>query len=158
MKHRCLAFVVSLLFVQSSWAGPAEQCAQVRDDDTIHRYDPSLRAGLLKAYGALFPQARMPPDERQFEASAHVRCMDGRLLACFTGANLPCPKINTARENQGAAAYCRNNPDAPFVPAFATGHGAAYNYRSVAGRASIAGETFKLDPRRFAAMLWAPIK
>jgi hypothetical protein len=83
--------------------------------------------------------------------------MDGRLLACFTGANLPCSRLNDARENQGAATYCRDNPDAPFVPAFATGHDAAYTYRCVAGRASTAGETFKLDPRGFAATLWAPI-
>jgi hypothetical protein len=158
MKLLRLAIVLLPLFARTSWAGPGEQCAQVRDDDTIRPYDASLRTGLLKAYARLFPQARMPPDEQQFSAGAHIRCMDGHLLACFTGANLPCSKMNTQRENQGAAEYCRSNPDAPFVPAFATGHESAYNYRCVAGHASIASETFKLDARGFAATLWAPIE
>jgi hypothetical protein len=158
MKLLRLAIVLLPLFARTSWAGPAAQCAQVRDDDTIHPYDASLRAGLLKAYAHLFPQARMPPGEQQFKAGAHIRCMGGRLLACFTGANLPCSRMNTQRENQGATAYCRSNPDAAFVPAFATGHDSAYRYRCVGGHASIAGETFKLDPRGFAATLWAPIE
>jgi hypothetical protein len=153
-----LTILLLSLFARTSFAGPAEHCAQVRNDDTIRPYDAALRTGLLDAYAHLFPQARMPPDERQFEAGAHIRCMDGRLLACFTGANLPCSKMDTQRHNKGADAYCRSNPDAPFVPAFATGHDAAYTYRCLGGRASIAGETFKLDPRGFAASLWTPIE
>ncbi len=73
-------------------AGQAElpaQCVRVRNDDLVRPYDPSLRAGLLRAYAHLFPQARMPPNEEEFQASVHIRCMDGRLRACFTGANRP---------------------------------------------------------------------
>jgi hypothetical protein len=158
MKYLIPAILLVPLFVQASRADPAQQCAQARNDDTIHPYDASLRAGLLKAYAHLFPQAQMPPSQQAFEAGAHIRCMDGRLLACFTGANLPCSRMNTQRDNQGADTWCRSNPDAPFVPAFATGHDSAYTWRCVAGRASVAGETFKLDPRGFAASLWAPIE
>lgn len=146
------------LFARVAGAGPAEQCAQVRNDDTIHPYDASLRAGLLRAYVRLFPQARMPPDDQAFQAGAHIRCMDGQLLACFTGANLPCAKMDTDRDNKGAEAFCRTNPTTPFVPAFATGHDSAYSYRCVAGHAAITGETFPLDPRGFAGPLWAPIE
>jgi hypothetical protein len=137
--------------------GPATLCAQARDDDTVRRYEPSLRAGLLRAYAHLFPQARMPPNEQEFQAGAHVRCMDGRLWACFTGANLPCEKMNTARDNKGAEAFCQTNPDAPVVPAFAAGHDTIYSYRCVAARAEITGSTFPLDARGFAATLWAPV-
>jgi hypothetical protein len=136
----------------------AEQCVRVQNDDTVRGYDPSLKAGLLKAYAHLFPQARMPPDERVLQAGTNIRCMDGRLLACFTGANLPCSKMNLARDNKGADAFCRANPDAPIVPAFATGHDAAFNYRCAAGRAEITGETFPLDARGFAASLWARVE
>ncbi len=153
-----LALLMLPLCARMAAAGPAEQCARVGNDDTIRPYDPALRAGLIDAYARLFPRARMPPDERQFETGTHIRCMDGRLLACFTGANLPCARMNTQQDNHGAVAYCRTNPDAPFVPAFATGHDTAYAYRCVGGRASISGETFKLDPRGFAASLWAPVK
>ncbi len=99
----------------------------------------------------------MPPNEQDFQAGAHIRCMAGQLWACFTGANLPCEKMNTARDNKGAEGFCQTNPDAPAVPAFATGHGSIYSYRCAAGRAEITGTTFPLDARGFAATLWAPI-
>jgi hypothetical protein len=154
-----LAVVVCVMLAPlQAAAGLVEQCARVQNDDTVRRYDPSLKAGLLKAYAQLFPQARIPPDEREFQAGSNIRCMDGRLLACFIGANLPCSKMNTARDNKGADAFCRANQDAPVVPAFATGHDAAFNYRCVAGRAEITGETFPLDARGFAASLWAPVE
>jgi hypothetical protein len=158
MKRLFLIVILVLPFVHPAAAGPAEQCAQVQNDDAIQPYNPSLRAGLLKAYARLFPQLRMPPDDREFEAGVHIRCMDGALLACFTGANLPCTKMNTARDNTGADAFCQTNPDAAGVPAYATGHDAAYAYRCVGGRAIVAGKAFKLDPRGFAASLWAPIE
>jgi hypothetical protein len=100
----------------------------------------------------------MPPNEQAFQAGAHIRCMDGRLLACFTGANLPCEKMNAARDNKGAEAFCQANPDAPVVPAFATGHDTIYSYRCVGRRAEIAGTTFPPDARGFAATLWAPVE
>jgi hypothetical protein len=137
--------------------GPAASCVQARNDDTIRGYDASLRAGLLTAYQHLFPQAQMPPNEQELQASTHIRCMDDRLWACFTGANLPCEKMNTARDNKGADTFCQANPEAPFVPAFATGHDTIYSYRCVAGRSEITGTTFQLDARGFAATLWAPI-
>ena len=138
--------------------GPAALCAQARDDDTVRPYDPSLRAGLLRAYAHLFPQARMPPNEQDFQVGAHFRCMDGRLWACFTGANLPCAKMNTAHDNKGAEAFCQTNPGAPFAPAFATGHDTIYSYRCVAGRPEISGVTFRVDARGFAANLWALVE
>ena len=57
----------------------------------------------------------------------------------FTGANLPCGKMNTARDNQGADDYCRANPDVDVVPAFATGHDTIYSYRCAGGRPVIVG-------------------
>jgi hypothetical protein len=149
--------VCAVLVPLRAVAGPAEQCARLRNDDTVRGYDPSLKAGLLRAYAQLFPQARMPPDDHAFQAGAHIRCMNGRLLACFTGANLPCAKMNAAPDNRGADAFCQANPDAPVVPAFAAGHDAAYAYRCVGGRAENTGETFPLDTRGFAASLWAPV-
>jgi hypothetical protein len=83
--------------------------------------------------------------------------MNGRLLACFVGANLPCGKMNTARDNRGADEYCRANANTDVVPAFATGHDTIYSYRCASGRAVIVGRTFALDARGFAAKLWAPI-
>jgi hypothetical protein len=137
-------------------AGLAAQCAQAGNDDTVHPYGPALRYELLKEYQRLFPHARLP-NEQAFQAGSHIRCMDGHLQACFTGANLPCGKMNAIRENSGADAFCRSNAQADIVPAFAAGHDSVYAYRCASGRAEIAGETFSLDPRGFAAALWTPI-
>jgi hypothetical protein len=79
------------------------------------------------------------------------------MLACFSGANLPCGKLNLARDNRGAAAFCAANPNAQVVPAYATGHDAAYLYRCVGGQAEISGETYLPDERGFAAELWTPL-
>jgi hypothetical protein len=89
----------------------------------------------------------MPPDARAFQAGTNIRCVDGGLLACFTGANLPCVKMNIARDNEGADAFCRSNPDAPAVPAFASGHDSIYAYRCSGRRAEVESTIFPLDAR-----------
>nr|WP_294545344.1 hypothetical protein [uncultured Rhodopila sp.] len=137
--------------------GLAAQCARLRDDDTVRGYEPSLHAGLVNAFERLFPSTPAPPDERAVETGAQIRCMDGRLLACFAGANLPCGKMNRSRDNPGAAAFCRGNPSAGAVPAYAAGHDTIYSYRCVSGRPEIGGTLFSLDPRGFAAELWTPL-
>ena len=143
--------------VQAANPDTAARCAQVRNDDTVRPYDASLRAELIRAYARLFPGALTPPPEAQLKHGANIRCMNGRLLACFTGANLPCGKMNTIRDNQGADEYCRANADADVVPAFATGHDTIYSYRCTGGRPVIVGPTVALDARGFAARLWAPL-
>lgn len=138
-------------------AGMAAQCARVRNDDAISGYNPALHDALVRAFGRLFPSAQAPPDEREITAGAHIRCMDGHLLACFTGANLPCGKMKTARDNPGADAFCRANPNAEVVPAFATGHDTVNLYRCVSGQPVITGNALTVDSRGFAASLWTPL-
>jgi hypothetical protein len=149
--------ILSPAKVQAANADMAARCAQVRSDDTVLPYDPSLRAGLIRAYARLFPGAPTPPPEAQLKNGAHIRCMNGRLFACFTGANLPCGKMNTARDNHGADEYCRANADVDVVPAFATGHDTIYSYRCAGGRPVIVEPTLTLDARGLAARLWAPL-
>jgi hypothetical protein len=154
-----IAAMLVLSAGQAAGADPglAARCARVHDDDTVEGYVPALHEGFVKAFERLFPSASQPPDEREIQAGAHIRCMDGHLLACFTGANLPCSKMNAARDNRGADAFCRANPDAPAVPAFATGHDTIYQYRCVSGRADVTGTLLDLDRRGFAARLWTPL-
>ncbi|HEX2940859.1 MAG TPA: hypothetical protein VHO91_07410 [Rhodopila sp.] len=134
----------------------AAQCAAAGNDDTVRPYDPSLRDALRTSFQRQFPQA--PTDARTIAAQTHIRCMDGRLYVCFTGANLPCGKMNTAPTNKGADAFCRSNPNAPVVPAFAAGHDSIHEYRCRSGKAEVTGRTlFDLDARGFAKRLWTPL-
>ena len=96
-------------------------CRQVRDDDTIRAYSPALRDETLRAFKELVPDAKTVPADDEFANQAVFRCMRGKIFVCLMGANLPCVKMNAARDNAGADTYCRGNPNANSpVPAAAT--------------------------------------
>ena len=75
------------------------------------------------------------------------------------GANIPCDsKADRSKTNRGAAYYCRENPDAPLVPAYATGHRTVYLWKCVAGQAK-RGETVSATDRRgFRSDFWYVIE
>jgi hypothetical protein len=134
----------------------AVKCSQVGNDDTVRPFEPSLRSGFVKAYALLFPNNQSKPDEAELK-TAYFRCMDGHLLACFVGANLPCGKLDTSRKNQGAIAFCRQNPRAGTVPMSATGHDTIYFFTCSNGRAKIKQQNWKVDRRGFGVKLWKPM-
>ncbi|HEV3247101.1 MAG TPA: hypothetical protein VG124_07845 [Beijerinckiaceae bacterium] len=129
-------------------------CASLGNDDTLRDYQPSLRGGTVKAFRAMFPGAKMPPDDAILQAQAKFRCMNGKAHVCFVGANLPCGKLNTSRQNEGAENFCRSDPEADFVPMAATGHDSVYSYRCHDGKAEVLRATYELDERGFAKSLW----
>ncbi|PWE75476.1 hypothetical protein XF30_00650 [Bradyrhizobium sp. SUTN9-2] len=137
--------------------GLFEHCASVRNDDNVRNYEPTLREPTVKAFKKLFPDAGAEPDPSTFATQAQYRCMDGRVTVCFIGANLPCVKINTAKDNPGADAFCRNTPDDAPVAAYATGHESAYSFKCRAGRAVVDRQTWKLDKRGFAEKIWTTL-
>lgn len=135
-------------------AGLAGVCARLGNDDNIRDYDPSLRADTASAFRKLFPNAKNGPDGDSWQTQAQYRCMNGKVLVCFVGANLPCAKMNAQHENPGADMFCRDNPDAGSVPAYAIGHDSIHAYRCRNGTAEVTGTTRQLDPRGFAKDLW----
>ncbi|MDQ8729168.1 hypothetical protein [Bradyrhizobium sp. LHD-71] len=142
---------------KSSGESLVQFCARVGNDDTIRDYSPALRQQTARAFKQLFPDAKGEPDASDLQRQAHYRCMQGKVMVCFIGANLPCSKISTARENRGATAFCRDHPSQDSVPAFATGHDAAYSYRCRNGRAQVVNATWTLDKRGFAKQLWVAL-
>ncbi|MDX8537792.1 hypothetical protein RFM23_09175 [Mesorhizobium abyssinicae] len=131
-----------------------ELCRQVKNDDTIRPYSHDLYDGTAKAFKKLFPDAKAAPQESELQAQASYRCMNGKVLVCFVGANLPCAGMNAARDNPGADGFCNANPNDDVVPAFATGHDAVYSYKCRNGKAEVTGNPWQLDKRGFAAKLW----
>ncbi|WP_141245980.1 hypothetical protein [Mesorhizobium sp. WSM3859] len=153
-------------FVAAASAAPAPTaaaqdlysfCRQVKNDDTVRPYSHELYNGTVKAFKKLFPDAMSAPQEQELQTQANYRCMNGKVLACFVGANLPCAKMNAARDNPGADEFCKTNPNADVVPAFATGHDAVYFYKCASGKAVVAGRSWALDKRGFARKLWTVI-
>jgi hypothetical protein len=129
-------------------------CARLGNDDSIRDYDPSLRRRTASAFRKLFPNAKSGPDGESWQTQAQYRCMNGKVMVCFVGANLPCAKMNAKRENPGADMFCRDNPDAGSVPAYAIGHDSIHAYRCRNGKAEVTGTTRQLDQRGFAKDLW----
>ena len=85
--------VLMLLIVMGALlaAVPAHAASVCQHDDAITKPLPA----------ALVPEAASAfgihnADAGWVERSTVVRCMDGKLLACNMGANLPCGKANTA--------------------------------------------------------------
>jgi hypothetical protein len=151
----CLSIVPSQAQDAASGKGLFQHCAKVRNDDTVRGYDPSLRDPTIKAFKTMFPDAKGEPDPSSFAAEAYYRCMNAKAMVCFVGANLPCSKINTAKNNPGANTFCKQNPNADSVPAFATGHDSAYAFKCRGGKAVVDGSTWALDTRGFAKKIWA---
>lgn len=132
----------------------AAVCARLGNDDSIRDYDPSLRTRTASAFKKLFPNAKGMPDGTSWETQAQYRCMNGKVMVCFVGANLPCIRMNARRENPGADMFCRDNPDAGSVPAYAIGHDSIHAYRCRNGKTEVTGTTRQLDQRGFAKDLW----
>lgn len=135
----------------------AAACARLGNDDRIRDYDPVLRDRTALAFKRLFPEAKGTPADGSLETQAQYRCMNGKVMVCFVGANLPCAKMNAKRKNAGADGFCRDNPAAESVPAFATGHDTIYAYRCRSGRAEVTATIRQLDRRGFARALWVEL-
>lgn len=132
-------------------------CARLGNDDSLRDYDPALRARTAAAFKKLFPNAKGVPDEGSWATQAQYRCMNGKVMVCFVGANLPCIRMNAKRDNPGADLFCRDNPDAANIPAYAIGHDSIHAYRCRNGKAEVTGTTRQLDQRGFAKDLWTEL-
>jgi hypothetical protein len=157
LAQAAAAFVIGLAPMPGFAADPisAAYCATVGDDDTLHPPPANLSPELKRASARLLGGGAQ--DDAFLQANAQTRCMDGKLLVCFVGANLPCGKINTARDNPGAAAWCREHPGDKIIPLAAIGHDTLYSYECDGANARITGTNWVLDRRGFAAKLWTPL-
>ncbi len=87
------------------------------------------------------------------------RCMDGKVYACFVGANLPCQaKANTDRTpTQAENDFCQQNVNADFIPMVVTGRETVYEWRCKDGVPEIARQFAQPDARGFLPDIWYEI-
>ncbi len=105
----------------------------------------TLRPNVAKAFGISLEMAR---------EEAVVRCVDGKLMACWVGANLDCGRANPHRSLLGANAYCRDHPGSDSIPMVATGHDTIYDWRCE-GRRAVAGKANRaVDAAGYIADNW----
>jgi len=84
------------------------------------------------------------------------RCMDGKVWACFVGANLPCSeKADTSRTPSPAMEdFCKENQNADGIPAAVTGRATVYEWRCSAGTPEIVKQLVTPDAQGFLADFW----
>jgi len=127
---------------------PAAACMRIGTDDTLRPIPQSLVPAVNAAFGTTMP-VRMAIDTTVF------RCAGGHVLVCTTGANLPCGKANAIRTpGPGAVAWCRDHPNAAFIPAVATGHDTIFAWSCQGGVARIDRQELNVDPRGFVSQTW----
>ena len=115
---------------------------------------PSIIDGLKKAANL---SSDMP--ETIIESGTVWRCMNGRVWACFVGANLPCSeKADTSQTpTQPMVDFCQANPAAEAIPAAVTGRATVYEWRCTDGSPAIVKQLFQPDAQGFIADFWYEI-
>jgi len=158
-----LLIALSLLSVGTARAADGNNASAPAAGDS---FDYCARVGTIDkpADGTPLPPDLLPyvrstlglsVDPARAPQSYDWRCMDGAVFVCAVGANIPCDsKADRAKTNLGAENYCRENPDAPFVPAYATGHNGLYEWSCSRGTALRGKLAVKLDRRGYRADVW----
>jgi len=82
------------------------------------------------------------------------RCVDGEVLACDPGANLPCGPANDSDEPTAAMVeHCQANPDG-IIPAVVTGHDTVYSWTCDGETPTVDEQVFTVDDQGFVAEMW----
>ncbi len=152
MMMRVLMLVAGVLTITLA-AAPAYagQICQ-RDDATPRPLPGSLVPEVEQVFGL------HNADPAWVERSTVVRCMDGKLLACNAGANLPCGKANTALMLPAGVDWCKQNPNSDFIPAYITGHDSAEQWRCNNGAPAITGKPAPVDAGGYLSDYWKPLE
>ena len=130
---------------------PQELCRAPETDDTPREIPDSLVPVSVRLFGL----DAMPAE--QVRRSTLYRCVEGRVLVCNLGANLPCGKADTRSDLPQADAWCAENAGSDFIPMYVTGHDTVYRWRCNGTKAAAIGEPVAVDRRGFIARFWKPV-
>ena len=143
---------LAVIFLTAAQAQDASRlCGGIGTDDTLRPVPASLGPAVNTVFGMSMPPA-------QAARMTSYGCVRGRALVCTAGANLPCGKANVSRKLPGADAYCRQNPNADFIPAAATGHDRIFEWRCSGRTATATKQTAQVDDRGFIKDFWKPLR
>lgn len=146
---------------QTTYESPFDYCRAVGNIDipgseyTGPKVPDTIAEKLRKDMGV---SETMPED--MFNDGTSWRCMDGNVYACNVGANLPCQeKANVSKEpNDSMLNYCGENPDAEFIPMYASGRTTVYEWKCDNGTPEIAKQIAETDKAGYIKSIWYEIK
>jgi hypothetical protein len=145
---------------QIGYNDPFAYCAAVGTVDTPdERYiGPKMPDVIVQG---LIQQGIVSADApRDFIENAVWRCMDGKVLVCHFGANLPCQeKADTGQvPTAGMEEFCQANPTADDIPAAVTGRATVYQWACKDGKPEVVKTLFKPDERGYLSDFWYELK
>jgi len=142
---------------QAQFTDPFAYCAEVGAVDAPDaRYTgPEAPEAIVNGLRKVLETPDDAPME-PFVAGTFWRCMDGKVWACFVGANLPCTtKADTSRTpTPDMADFCKANPTSDFIPANITGRATVYEWRCTNGAPEIVKQLVEPDAQGFLSNIW----
>ncbi|MCB0108792.1 MAG: META domain-containing protein, partial [Caldilineaceae bacterium] len=139
---------------------PFAYCASVGTIDAPEGdFGGPSNPGVPSAVAAGLQQAMGLAGDAPVAQNSYWRCMDGKVYACFVGANLPCDsKANTSDAPTDAMnAFCAAQPNADAIPAAVTGHDTIYAWSCVDGKATASEQLFQVDAQGYVTDFWYEI-
>lgn len=154
---RVLATAAALLFATLiALATPPAQPAAAAEPycpNLAHASPAKVPTDLVPAVAATFQL-----DAATVRDAAFVRCVGGKLMGCYVGANLNCFKADRRQALPGATAWCRENPGSKGIPMSATGHNTIYAWSCKDRRAVAGAAVMTVDPQGYIADNWKEIR
>jgi hypothetical protein len=141
---------------RAAWNDPVAYCrAQGTIDAPDARYvGPAVPDWMARA----LMRALHAPADAPLSAFRHAawRCLDGAVLACGFGANIPCDQKADASHTAsvGARRYCAQNRAADVVPAYAAGRATIFEWRCAAGDPVIVRQVLDVDAAGYPSAFW----
>jgi hypothetical protein len=134
-----LVFFLLFTAEQARAQDAVQLCREKGTDDDVRPIQQSLVPAAKRIFGLKMP-------DQQVMHSTVFRCADGHVLLCTYGANLPCGKANSDRDLPGAEAWCRDHPNAEFVPRFAIPWGNIYMGAALAAAPRLSSKSRRSIP------------
>jgi hypothetical protein len=146
----------------TTYKDPFSYCASVGTIDAPDaRYTgkPAPEAvikGYLKAAGLNYQTEY----SEMYQRMTIWRCMNGQVLACNFGANLPCDsKADTNKTpTQAMADFCKENPGSDFIPMSVTGHETIYSWHCIKEAPELLDQISQVDAAGYLANIWYTVQ
>jgi hypothetical protein len=141
-----------------TYSDPFAYCAAIGTVNTPDaRYDgPAVPDVIINGYlqAAGLTDSTEPLDV--LRQSTTWRCMDGQVMVCNYGANLPCDaRANTDNTpTQAMNDYCAQNPGSDFIPMSVTGHESVYSWKCDGKNAVVDQQIDQPDAAGFLSRIW----
>ncbi len=119
---------------------------------------PAMPPEILQGLRTALKADTVPKDV--LAKGSHWRCMNGKVYACFTGANIPClAKADITKTPDVAMLnFCTENPAADVIPASVTGRFTVFEWRCRLGLPEAVRQVATPDANGFISEYWHEIK